>query len=131
MPTYDYRCRKCGHQFELFHSMSDDTPRRCPKCRGRAVKVPSGGAGLLFKGSGFYITDYRSPGYHKDAKKESGAKSEGAAKSEGTSKGEGTVKGGAAGSSGGSEKPKSGSPKSDHPKSDRPKSDRPKRDSGS
>jgi putative FmdB family regulatory protein len=74
MPTYDYRCRKCGHQFELFHSMSDDTPRRCPKCRGRAVKVPSGGAGLLFKGSGFYITDYRSAGYQKDAKKESGAK---------------------------------------------------------
>ena len=128
MPTYDYRCRKCGHQFELFHSMSDDTLRRCPKCRGRAAKVPSGGAGLLFKGSGFYITDYRSPGYHKDAKKESGAKSEGAGK------GEGTAKGGAATTgtgSGGSEKPKSDRPKSDRPKSDRLRSDRPKSDSGS
>jgi len=82
MPTYDYRCRKCGHVFEVVHGMSDDKPRRCPRCKGRAVRVPSGGAGLLFKGSGFYITDYRSSSYKEKAKSEKPAKSEGG-KSEG------------------------------------------------
>jgi putative FmdB family regulatory protein len=71
MPTYDYRCRKCGHVFEVFHSMSDDTPRRCPECRSKAVKVPGLGAGILFKGSGFYITDYRSDSYQQKARQES------------------------------------------------------------
>ena|SRR5438105_9732498 len=70
MPTYDYECRKCGHRFELFHSMSDESIKRCPKCRGRARRVPSAGAGLLFKGSGFYITDYRSASYQEKAKQE-------------------------------------------------------------
>ena len=70
MPTYDYRCRKCGHQFELFHSIKDETPKRCPKCKGRAQRVPSSGAGLLFKGSGFYITDYRSSSYKEKAKQD-------------------------------------------------------------
>ena len=72
MPTYVYRCRK-GHTFEVFHSISDDSPRRCPECRGVAKRVPAGGAGLLFKGSGFYITDYRSTGYEESATRESGA----------------------------------------------------------
>jgi putative FmdB family regulatory protein len=71
MPTYDYRCRKCGHPFELFHSIKDETPKRCPKCKGRAQRVPSSGAGLLFKGSGFYITDYRSSAYKEKAKQDS------------------------------------------------------------
>ena len=71
MPTYVYRCKK-GHEFEVFHSISDDAPRRCPKCRSGAKRVPAGGAGILFKGSGFYITDYRSKGYRESAKKESG-----------------------------------------------------------
>ncbi len=71
MPTYVYRCKK-GHEFELFHSISDDTPRRCPKCRSGAKRVPAGGSGLLFKGSGFYITDYRSKGYKESAKHEKG-----------------------------------------------------------
>src|SRR5258706_13336244 len=70
MPTYDYRCTKCGHVFELVQSIKDDPPRRCPKCRSKAVRVPSGGAGLLFKGSGFYITDYRSKSYKDKAKQE-------------------------------------------------------------
>ena len=70
MPTYEYECRKCGHRFELFHGIKDDSPKRCPRCKGRAVRVPSAGAGILFKGSGFYITDYRSPDYHKKAKEE-------------------------------------------------------------
>ena len=68
MPTYDYRCSKCGHRFELFHSITDDAPKRCPKCKSKSVRVPAGGAGLLFKGSGFYITDYRSKSYKEKAK---------------------------------------------------------------
>ncbi len=70
MPTYDYRCIKCDHLFELFHSMSDESVKRCPKCKGKAIRVPSGGAGLLFKGSGFYITDYRSKSYQDKAKQD-------------------------------------------------------------
>jgi len=72
MPTYVYRCKK-GHEFELFHSISDDSPKRCPKCRSGAKRVPAGGSGVLFKGSGFYATDYRSKGYKESAKKEKGA----------------------------------------------------------
>ena len=73
MPTYEYECRKCGHRFELFHSIKDDSPKRCPRCKGRAVRVPTAGAGILFKGSGFYITDYRSRDYQKKANEEKGA----------------------------------------------------------
>jgi putative FmdB family regulatory protein len=72
MPTYEYACPKCEHRFEVFHGIRDESPRRCPKCRARAKRVPAVGAGLLFKGSGFYITDYRSDSYRKDAKKEKG-----------------------------------------------------------
>ena len=71
MPTYAYRCRKCGHEFEEFHGIRDTKPRRCPKCKARADRVPAGGAGLLFKGSGFYITDYRSKDYQEKARKDS------------------------------------------------------------
>jgi putative FmdB family regulatory protein len=73
MPTYEYRCRKCGHQFEVFHGIRDESPRRCPKCGSRAHRVPTGGAGLLFKGSGFYITDYRSKTYKEKARQERAA----------------------------------------------------------
>ncbi len=72
MPTYQYRCRKCGHEFEEFHGIKDVKPRKCPKSGSRADRVPAGGAGLLFKGSGFYITDYRSASYQEKARKESG-----------------------------------------------------------
>ena len=70
MPTYDYRCTKCGRRFEVFHGIKDETPRRCPRCKGRAVRVPAGGAGLLYKGPGFYVTDYRSKSYEEKAKQE-------------------------------------------------------------
>jgi len=70
MPTYVYRCKKCKHRFELFHSITDETVRRCPRCRSKAERVPAGGAGILFKGSGFYITDYRSKSYRERAKQE-------------------------------------------------------------
>ena len=59
MPTYDYFCEHCGHEFEDFHSITADPVRICPKCSHMSVKRKiSGGTGLIFKGSGFYITDY-------------------------------------------------------------------------
>jgi len=90
MPTYDYRCTQCGHVFELFHRITDDTPKLCPNCGSTAVRVPSGGAGLLFHGSGFYITDYRSKGYQDKAKQEKGGGSSGG--SGGTTGGDGGSK---------------------------------------
>jgi putative FmdB family regulatory protein len=73
MPTYEYECQKCHHRFELFQSIKDAPKRTCPKCRGRVKRLLGTGAGLIFKGSGFYITDYRKPSYSEGAKKESGA----------------------------------------------------------
>ena len=70
MPTYEYRCTKCSHEFEEYQTMTDEPLSKCPKCGGKPQRVISGGAGLLFKGDGFYITDNRSEGYKKDAKKE-------------------------------------------------------------
>ena len=66
MPTYQYRCDHCGHEFEEFQSMTEDPIDVCPKCQGKPRRLISGGAGLLFKGSGFYITDYRSSKYKAD-----------------------------------------------------------------
>jgi putative FmdB family regulatory protein len=71
MPTYDYRCDR-GHVFEVFHGIKDDSARTCPRCGKPARRVPSGGAGLLFRGSGFYITDYRSSSYKRGAQAERG-----------------------------------------------------------
>src|SRR4051794_33627105 len=74
MPTYDYKCDACGHTFELFQSMKADPVRKCPKCKKSKVKRLIGtGAGLIFKGSGFYITDYRDQSYKDKAKAESGS----------------------------------------------------------
>jgi len=73
MPTYAYRCRECRHEFEHFEKMtSRRKTRRCPVCGERADRVISGGAGFLFKGEGFYITDYRSEEYRSQEKAESG-----------------------------------------------------------
>jgi len=66
MPTYEYRCPK-GHEFEVFQRMSDDPVAPCPTCGKDAERLISAGAGLLFKGSGFYITDYRNDAYKKKA----------------------------------------------------------------
>ena len=79
MPTYEYACAKCGHEFEAAQSMSAPPLLTCPKdaCaqkkwgRGKVKKLIGAGAGLIFKGSGFYITDYRSEGYKKSAKTDS------------------------------------------------------------
>lgn len=73
MPTYDYQCEKCGHRFEVFQRMSDRPKRSCPECKGRVRRLIGTGAGLLFKGSGFYITDYRSENYRKAAKADAAA----------------------------------------------------------
>ncbi|MGA8656737.1 MAG: FmdB family zinc ribbon protein [Chthoniobacterales bacterium] len=91
MPTYEYRCEKCNQTIEAFQSMKDEAYTVCPKelCRletwgkGKVKRLLGTGAGLLFKGSGFYITDYRSSGYKEAVKKESGPKEAGASKGEG------------------------------------------------
>ena len=72
MPTYEYRCTTCNHEFEKFQRMSEEPVAECPECGKPAERRLSGGAGLLFKGSGFYITDYRSEGYKQAAKAEGG-----------------------------------------------------------
>jgi putative FmdB family regulatory protein len=92
MPTYEYQCEKCQGTFEIFQSMKDDALQVCPqeKCRleawgeGKVKRLLGAGAGLIFKGSGFYITDYRSQKYTEAAKKESGSKETGGAKTEST-----------------------------------------------
>ncbi|HLH55498.1 MAG TPA: FmdB family zinc ribbon protein [Verrucomicrobiae bacterium] len=79
MPTYVYECEKCGHQFEQFQSISAKALTTCPQdlcpqkkwAKGKVKRAISGGAGLIFKGSGFYITDYRSEKYKEAAKKDS------------------------------------------------------------
>jgi putative FmdB family regulatory protein len=71
MPTYDYECDGCGHKFEEFQSITAAPVRTCPKCRKRKVRRLIGaGAGIIFKGSGFYQTDYRSDSYKKAAEKD-------------------------------------------------------------
>jgi putative FmdB family regulatory protein len=99
MPTYEYSCEKCGTTFETFQSMRDDPLRECPKelCRqkkwghGKVKRLLGTGAGLIFKGSGFYTTDYRSDSYKEGAKSDapaapavSGEKSSGTKESGGT-----------------------------------------------
>jgi putative FmdB family regulatory protein len=90
MPTYEYACSKCGHHFEQFQSMRDEPLRKCPKCHKAALKrLIGGGAGLIFKGSGFYITDYKNKGMAKAASAEAGSaapKAEGSPKAEGGAK---------------------------------------------
>lgn len=79
MPTYEYVCEKCGHHFEKFQLMAAKPLTVCPEdvcpqkkwAKGKVKKMISAGAGLIFKGSGFYITDYRSEGYKEAAKKDS------------------------------------------------------------
>jgi putative FmdB family regulatory protein len=88
MPTYEYACTACGHKFEEFQSITAKPVTKCPACKKNKVKrLISAGAGFIFKGSGFYITDYRSENYKAGEKSASGA-AEGAktdaAKSEGT-----------------------------------------------
>ena len=73
MPTYDYACQKCGHEFDAFQSITANPLRKCPECSKMALKRLIGtGAGIIFKGSGFYETDYRSESYKKAAESDKG-----------------------------------------------------------
>ena len=81
MPTYDYVCDGCGHAFELFQSMTDSVKKTCPECGKKKLRrlIGAGGA-IVFKGSGFYKTDYRSESYKKGAAADSGGSSDGGSK---------------------------------------------------
>ncbi|MGE3314232.1 MAG: FmdB family zinc ribbon protein [Planctomycetaceae bacterium] len=107
MPTYDYVCKNCENRWELFQSIMADPIKKCPKCgKQKAERVIGPGAGVIFKGSGFYQTDYRSSSYKKAAdadKKSSETKSESSTKSDSSS----------SSSSSGSESKSSGSKKAD------------------
>lgn len=89
MPTYQYACEKCGHEFEIFQSMKDEALAMCPKDRcgqqrwgkGKVKRLVGAGAGLIFKGSGFYITDYRSESYKAAAKSDASSSGGGSAAS--------------------------------------------------
>ena len=90
MPTYDYVCEECDHEFELFQTITDSPKRKCPECgRMRLRRLFGTGAAIVFKGSGFYQTDYRSDSYKKGAKKAEKAaeKSSGKKKTDDGSKG--------------------------------------------
>lgn len=82
MPTYEYECKKCGHRFDVFQRIVDPPVKNCPRCKKRSCveQIISGGSGLIFKGSGFYITDYKknsSPS--DDGKEKPAAESKGSA----------------------------------------------------
>ncbi|MDP7035698.1 MAG: zinc ribbon domain-containing protein [Planctomycetota bacterium] len=81
MPTYDYRCNECSHEFEAFQRISEEPLQTCPECEGNVKRLIGAGAGLIFKGSGFYITDYRKAEYKEKAKKESESSSSSDSKS--------------------------------------------------
>ena len=81
MPTYDYKCLECDIQFEKFQGITAPPLEECPECSGKVKRLIGAGAGLIFKGSGFYITDYRSEGYKESAKKDKNASSDKSEKS--------------------------------------------------
>ncbi len=68
MPTYEYECTKCG-RFDKFQKMSDESMKKCPKCKGKIHRLIGSGSGIIFKGSGFYATDYKKPSKEDDSKK--------------------------------------------------------------
>ena len=81
MPTYDYACRCCDHRWEAFESITAKPTKKCPACgKSKAERLISGGGGIIFKGSGFYTTDYRSESYKTAAKSDSPASSGDASK---------------------------------------------------
>jgi putative FmdB family regulatory protein len=107
MPTYEYECKKCSHRFEVFQSMSDAPVKKCPECGKEVRRLISGGAGVIFKGSGFYVTDKDKacvPKKDADAasktdgipKTDGTPKTDAASKADGTTKADGASKGGGA-----------------------------------
>src|SRR5947209_1394393 len=86
MPTYEYKCDACGYAFERFQPITAAPIKRCPECgKAKVKRLIGAGAGMIFKGSGFYITDYRSEGYNTAAKAEGGGAGGREAKAEGKS----------------------------------------------
>lgn len=110
MPTYDYECDACGHEFELFQSISEPVKRKCPECKKPKLRRLFGtGAAVVFKGSGFYQTDYRSDSYKQAAEKDKKSSSGGEAKDakkKSDSGGSAKKDGGASGSSSSKDKKK-------------------------
>jgi putative FmdB family regulatory protein len=87
MPTYEYKCRKCEEIFEFFQKMTDKPVEKCPVCSGKLSKLISGGVGVIFKGSGFYTTDYKNASQKSEvSKKKEGEKKEPADKTQPSSK---------------------------------------------
>lgn len=109
MPTYQYRCNECSHEFSEFQSITADPLSACPVCGGAVKRLISGGAGFLFKGDGFYTTDYRSENYKQAEKadRESSSSGSGGSKSDGGSDGARSGGGGSSESSGSGDKSKS------------------------
>ena len=96
MPTYEYECKKCSHRFEVFQSMSDEPVKKCPECGKQVRRLVSGGIGVIFKGSGFYVTDKdkaNTPKAGLTPKADTASKGDGIAKTDTASKEGGGVKG--------------------------------------
>ncbi|MCQ9208843.1 MAG: zinc ribbon domain-containing protein [Omnitrophica bacterium] len=74
MPTYEYKCKKCKHKFDAFQQITAKPLKSCPECKGPVYRLISSGAGFIFKGSGFYTTDYRSKEYKEKQSQETKAK---------------------------------------------------------
>ena len=93
MPTYDYECGACQHKWELFQSITAEPEKKCPECKKKkARRLIGAGAGLIFKGSGFYLTDYRSKSYKDAAKADKSAAESASAKSDSTATSDSTAK---------------------------------------
>jgi putative FmdB family regulatory protein len=120
MPTYEYQCEKCGNKFEAVQSIKDEPLKTCPQCGGKVKRLISSGVGLIFKGSGFYITDYKKkesdrgtkrPALKKDDKKDKGSRESKESKENKENKGESKPVSPPAPSSGPSSTPPSGDKK--------------------
>jgi len=109
MPTYQYRCNECSHEFSEFQSITADPLSTCPECGGAVKRLISGGAGFLFKGDGFYTTDYRSENYKQAEKadRESSSSGSGGSKSDGDKSGGSESGGRSSDASGSGDKSKS------------------------
>lgn len=91
MPTYEYRCTACENEFEKFQRISEEPGAECPECGSPSERLMSAGAGLLFKGSGFYITDYRSDSYKQAAKADAAGGDKGGSSSSSSSTSSGSA----------------------------------------